>query len=101
MEPLNSLGLRRDGAVVGWMATHRLRADLVQYTCLFVREGVARGRSIALLAEAVRRQVRAGVPLMAFMMDASNAAMHRFLERRLTPYVVSRADVRRAGKHLA
>ncbi len=100
VEPMNSMGLRRHGAVVGWIITHRMRPELIQCTSLFVREGVPRGRIITLLAEAIRRQCRARVPLMGFIVEASNAEMLRFAERRMKPYIVSQGEVRVVGKHL-
>ncbi len=100
LEPLNSLGLRRDGQVVGWVVTHRLQPDLIQYTSLFVRDGVPKGRIISLLAEAVRRQCTARVPGLLCMIDAENTAMLRFAARRLEPYTAARAEVRVVGKRL-
>jgi GNAT superfamily N-acetyltransferase len=57
MEPINSIGLRYQGAVVGWMVTQRMTNSLIDYTNLFVsREHKGQSLSILLVMEATRRQ---------------------------------------------
>ncbi len=57
VEPINSIGLRYQGEVVGWMVTQRMTPTLVDYTNLFVsREHKGQSLSILLVMEATRRQ---------------------------------------------
>jgi GNAT superfamily N-acetyltransferase len=101
IESLNSLGLRYQGQVVGWMITHRLRSDLIQYTSLFVRQDLQRlGRAIPLIVEAIRRHVASPIPYGIFMIDVQNRPMVNFLERRLQPYLISQAESRAARRWL-
>lgn len=103
LEPLNSLGLRRNGEVVGWMITHRTAPDTIQYTSLFLApELQGQGYGLPLLAEAIRRQVAVAeeIPHGIFQVEVENEPMTRFLNRYLRPYMVSLADLRRSRKRL-
>ena len=100
LEPMNSFGIRCGGEVVGWIITHRLRPDLIQFTSVFARADVPRYVTVAVMAEAVRRQCVAGVPHFACMVAAGNQDALRFATRRLEPYEEARAEIRVAGKRL-
>jgi hypothetical protein len=103
MEPLNSLGLRGMDGVVGWVITHRIAPATVRYTALFVDERVRRlGHGIALLAEAMRRQMGAlgDDSVGTFGVWLHNAPMIRFVRRRMAPYLISMAETRSARKQL-
>ncbi len=101
VELLNSLGLRRDGHVVGWMLTHRLGPELIRYTSLFVDPGErALGPGMALLAEAIRRQLDNGVPFGIFGIGEANEPMIRLVRRRMVPYLDAFQEVRYVAKDL-
>ncbi len=89
LEPSNSVGLRFEGHVAGWMVTHRRGPETVQYTCLFVApefRSVGRGKlALALIAEALRCQRDAGIPCWLFQVEADNRAMLRFTRQYLGP----------------
>jgi hypothetical protein len=91
IEPLNSLGLRYQNQVVGWMITHRVAADTVRYTKLFVREDLQPlGRAISLLSAAIKLQLESRETTKAvFTVVANNTPMVRFVYRRLAPYGLS------------
>jgi hypothetical protein len=36
-EPLNSLGIRKGGKVVGWLINHRIDSFTIQYSSIFVK----------------------------------------------------------------
>jgi uncharacterized protein (TIGR03032 family) len=102
-EPLNSLGLRHQGQVVGWMITHRSAPDTIQYTSLFVQpELQGQGRALPLLVEAIRRQVAVAgdVPYGIFQVEVENEPMTKFLNHYLQPYLTSLAELRRSRKSL-
>lgn len=94
IEPLNSLGLRYHGEVVGWLITHRSAPDTVQYTALYVRRDLQRlGRGLALIAEALRRQIASDVPKGMCQVDVKRRPMLDYIRRRFGPYVASTHEV--------
>jgi hypothetical protein len=103
LEPANSLGLRHEGCVVGWMITHRTAPDTVQYTSLFLEESVrGRGLALPLVAEAIIRQeaVEEEAPYGLFQVEVENEKMMSFLDHFLRPYMASLAELRLSGKRL-
>ena len=84
-----SVGLRHEDRVVGWMITHRVTEDLLQYTTLYV-EPEFRGPGVGptLLAEAIRRHAeRTDIPKFIWMVDAEKERMRRFIDLRLSEVV--------------
>ncbi|HYV98723.1 MAG TPA: GNAT family N-acetyltransferase [Gemmatimonadaceae bacterium] len=103
MEPLNSLALRYEGEVVGWLITRRTSALNIHYLCLFVRTDLARlGRGVALIAEAVRRHhtlVGSRPAHGAWSTPSYLPAMIRFIKRHFVPFgthVVEQRVVKKA-----
>jgi GNAT superfamily N-acetyltransferase len=68
VEPINSLGLRYQGKVVGWLVNHRIGPETIRYTPLFISEE-ARSVSAAfmLITEAIRLQDQAGIYNFLFL----------------------------------
>ncbi len=94
-EPLNSLGLRYQGEVVGWMLTERISVDTILYRCMFVRKDLQKmGRGIALLVEAIKRQNQANIPNGIWEVNHKNTLMIRFIDRYMLPYLTSRGEIR-------
>ncbi len=91
IEPSNSLGLRYQNQVVGWMITHRVATDTVRYTKLFVRKEFQHlGRAIPLLAKAIKLHLeRKDNTKSMFTVAVDNALMVKFTYRRLAPYLTS------------
>ncbi|MTJ08041.1 TIGR03032 family protein [Anabaena sp. UHCC 0204] len=101
LEPLNSLGLRYRGEVIGWVFTHRVAPDTIRYTTLSIAEPFEkRGRGISLLAEAIRRQVNSGVPYLTGSVSHHYPRLLQFVERHLTPYLTGLGEVRQTSKSL-
>jgi GNAT superfamily N-acetyltransferase len=105
-EATNSLGLRYQGEIVGWMLTRRLAAGLILYDRLFVRQAFQRtGRGISLLAESIKRQYaheghlpdKGGV----WLTQAGNLPMVRFIKRRMAPYLTSILETNESYKELS
>jgi GNAT superfamily N-acetyltransferase len=89
-EPTSSLGLRWHDEVVGWMITHRINTETVQYTSLFITPGRRhRAQAVPLLAAAGQRQAAQQIPFSTFQIDVTNDPMRRFLERRLRNSLLS------------
>ena len=91
IEPINSLGLRYNHQVVGWMITHRISENTIRYTILFVKEELQSiGRGIALLARAIKLNLNhPEINQGSFALLINNEKMAKFTERRLKPYLAS------------
>lgn len=101
LEPLNSLGLRYQEQVVGWVINHRLDPNTIRYTCSFVREDLQKmGRIIALYAEACKRQANANIPNGVWTVPYIHEAMVHFVKHRWAPYLTSIAETRGSSKSL-
>jgi uncharacterized protein (TIGR03032 family) len=101
LEPLNSLGLRYRGEVIGWMLTHRVAPDTIRYSSLFVSEKFQKlGRGISLLAESIQRQIASSVTNCTFSVARENAQMLKFVDRHLQPYLTGMSESRICGKLL-
>jgi hypothetical protein len=103
LEPCNSLGLRYENDVVGWMITHRTRLDTIQYSSLFVDPAVMRlqpGIGMAVLAKSVSLQIAAGVPRLIFMVNMDNPMGLNLIKRRIKPYLQSMVETRFSFKNL-
>lgn len=87
----NSMGLRCDRQVVGWMITHRTGPETIQYTSLFTApelRGLGRAKlAWALIIGAARRQLLQGIPIAIFQVEANNRPMRYFTQRYLADYM--------------
>jgi GNAT superfamily N-acetyltransferase len=101
LEPLNSLGLRYQGQVVGWVINHRLFSDTIRYTCSFVRKDLQKmGRIISLYAEAAKRQNEAHIPNGIWTVPMEHESMVNFVKQRWFPYLNSVDETRGTSKLL-
>lgn len=101
IEPLNSLGLRHNGEVIGWMITHRVAPDTIRYSSLFVRKKYQKlGRGISLLAASIKLQIDSEIENGTFSVAADNEPMLSFLNRHLRPYLTGIGSSRIAVKLL-
>lgn len=99
IEHLNSVGLRLCGEVVGWMITHRINEDTIQYTTLFVRKDLQPlGRGLALLVTAIQKQMNSPVFKGQCQVEIHSRAMLRYVKKRLMPYLSSSEEIRFAEK---
>jgi GNAT superfamily N-acetyltransferase len=102
IEPLNSLGLRYNGEVVGWMICHRVAPDTIRYSVLYVWERFQKlGRGISLMAEAIKRQIASPVGYYNFAVSAEHPQMLQFVKRRLAPYLSGLSESRQSLKQLS
>jgi GNAT superfamily N-acetyltransferase len=108
IEYMNSLGLRHQGQVIGWMITHRTGPHTVRYSRLHIdADPRFRGRSPCLLAASIKLHMAyATLRGMRDRLEAvwaispANPPMMRFAERRLKPYLSSTAESRGSWKQL-
>lgn len=100
-EPLNSLGLRYQGQVVGWIITHRLAPDIIRYTCGFVRQDLQKlGRYIPLIANAIHIQAKARISEGIWTVPLVHTSMVYFVKKRMASYLSSLEETRGSFKSL-
>ena len=101
LEPLNSIGLRYQGQVVGWVITHRLAPDTIRYTCSFVRRDLQKmGRIIPLYVRAIKLQEKAGIPNGIWTVPFIYTSMVNFVQKRMAPYMISIEESKTSLKSL-
>ena len=101
LEPINSLGLRYQGQVVGWVINHRISPDTILYTCSFMRKDLQKmGRIISLYAEGAKRQYQANIPNAIWTVPLQHESMVKFVKHRFAPYLISVAEIRGTSKVL-
>ena len=92
IEPLNSLGLRYNNQVVGWMITHRIAPDTIRYSALYVlREFQYRKEAIILLQQSIKRQLSSSVRWGELELNIAHVepSWMTFVQHRLIPYAES------------
>lgn len=102
-DPHSSVGLRRDGEVIGWMVTHRIAPQVIRFTALHVREPWASPRvTMRLLTEAIRRKEAHYPPSVIGLLTVrmENAAMRRLTARKFEPHAAGIWETRTAEKRL-
>jgi GNAT superfamily N-acetyltransferase len=106
LEQRNSLVLRRSGQLIGWLLSEPHGDGHLRYVNLYVRPSFNRaGRTfctLALVAEAVRRQIRTfGHRSRGFFeVEPANKDFLRFIDRHLANYLVSRTELKKLTKEL-
>lgn len=89
IEYCNSLGLRYQNQVVGWIVTHRHDAETVVYSSLYIHpEYRHTGHAIRLLAKSIRMQQETSIPMSLFRvnLETINHSWLQFVKIRLMPY---------------
>jgi GNAT superfamily N-acetyltransferase len=92
IEPSNSLGLRKkDGEVIGWMITHRVSEDTIQYASLFIKpEYQFLGYAVYLSVESIRLQMEGPIEnayLNVTYAECDNSWL-RYVKNRIIPNAV-------------
>lgn len=86
-EPVTSVGVRRDGLVVGWVLNHMLDDATLRFTCSFIRKPLGRmGKIIPLYSESFRRFIDAGFRNATFTTPLQHAGMAAFAKRWFAPW---------------
>ena len=84
----NSLGLKYNGQIIGWIIVQKLSKNALNYARLFVcRDFQDMGKVIVMLAEAIKLQAKAKIAYGFFSFDMDNKRMKLFYEKRFKPYV--------------
>jgi uncharacterized protein (TIGR03032 family) len=100
----NSIGLRFQEQVVGWLVTHRNHPDIVQYRILFVSNefpaSERTGLIIPLIAQAFQRQAFADIPLYLFQVDGHDQTIMDITRLYLEPLAQVTAIIKQNRKLL-
>lgn len=100
-DPVSSVGLRRNGQVVGWVINHPIGPKLLCFTTSFVRRDLARrGAIFPLYVASLERLMGSGVTC-TFVTSAQFESMMRFVLRRCAPYISFCGETRGVSKVLA
>lgn len=87
LEPLNSLGLRYKGELIGWIATHRVEPDIIRYSSIYIHsEHRGSGSAIALLAASIAIHKKKEPDIQGLTeINQTTAPLYwkRFVEKRL------------------
>lgn len=91
IEKLNSLGLRHQGRVVGWMITHRVDPDTISYSSLYIEPSLQFcGMGVKLLINSILLHIQTPTKYAVFDVPLLQTASSwtRFIKRRLIPYAI-------------
>jgi GNAT superfamily N-acetyltransferase len=100
-DEVSSVGMRKDGAVVGWVINHRASPTLVTFTTSFMRADLARRAAIfPLYVASIERLMGTGV-ICSFVTSAKFESMVRFALRRGAPFIHYTGETREVSKALA
>ncbi|MCB1114163.1 MAG: GNAT family N-acetyltransferase [Chlamydiia bacterium] len=89
VEPLNSYLLKHKDEIAGWMETHRMDKNTINYSHLFLfPEWRFKRLAIPLLAKAIRTQADSEVPIAFFELNLAETptAWQNFIKKRLRPH---------------
>jgi len=100
-DQVSSVGMRKDGELVGWVINHRPAPGLVTFTTSFMRSDLARRAAIfPLYVASIERLMGSGV-ICSFVTSAKFESMVRFALRRGAPFVSFTGETREVSKALA
>lgn len=88
IEPINSVLLRQEGKLIGWMATHRTAKDIINYSSLYIwHDFRMRNLGVPLLAHSIKLHQMSPIRYATFELDPRNVtkAWNIFIQNRLAP----------------
>lgn len=94
-EPKTSLGLKKDGVVVGWVINHLMDERTVRYTCSFMRKPLGRmGKIVPLYSASFERFIAAGFQQATFTTPLQHRGMVGFARRWFGPWSTFMGETR-------
>jgi GNAT superfamily N-acetyltransferase len=99
-DPQSSVGMRRDGAVVGWVINHRIAPNMVRFTVSFIRGDLARRGGIFPLYVASLERLRGTGATCTFVTASQFESMTKFVIKRCAPFVSFVGETRGVTKDL-
>ncbi|WP_019503693.1 GNAT family N-acetyltransferase [Pleurocapsa sp. PCC 7319] len=101
LEPINSVGLRYKGQVVGWLINHRTAPDTIRYSCSYIRPDLQKlGRITFLYIKAVQLQAAANIPFGIWTIPLEHTSMVNFAKKHMKPYSIYLQETKGASKLL-
>ncbi len=101
-DPVSSVGLRREGRVVGWVINHRVSEGTVRFTCSFMRKDLGRrGRILPLYTAALLRLQESGCADCLFVTPVEFPNMVNFVRDRCAPWTGTLTETYGVSKRLA
>ena len=101
-DPIGSVGLRKDGHVLGWVITDQVGDEATRFSCMFVREPADDPRLIfPLLAESIGRLAAAGVKIGTFVVPVGEARLTVLVIERCPDAVEFLGETRGSSKWLS
>lgn len=88
-EPINSLALRHNGKLVGWMVTKRSEKNCIVYTSFYIdRDLRGTGLASTLLSRSIQLQQETNIPVALFEINnvRSPTPWKKFILNRLEPF---------------
>jgi GNAT superfamily N-acetyltransferase len=86
LERDNSLILRQEDEIVGWLTVHRTAPDVLRYTDVFIRADLKRAGavSIAMVTHAFWLQLAEGTPTLTMATEKDNEPLLRMYQKRMS-----------------
>ncbi len=101
LEPINSLGLRYQGQIVGWLITHRTAPDTIRYSCGYMQPRLQNlGRFTFLIITAIQLQAKANIPFGIWTTHLEHTSMVNFAKKHMKPYLIYLKETKGASKLL-
>lgn len=100
-DPVSSVGMRKDGQVVGWVINHPIGPKLLCFTTSFMRRDLARRGAIFSLYVASLERLKGTGVTCTFVTSAQYQSMVKFVLRRCAPYISFCGETRGVSKALA
>lgn len=93
-EPVTSVALRINGAIVGWCLNHIVDRTL-RFTCSFVRRDLQRlGRIVLLYSDSVSRAPATGLSVGMWTVPVIHKGMANFARKHMQPYSIFFGETR-------
>ena len=93
-EPVTSVALRVNGAIVGWCLNHVVDG-ILRFTCSFLRCDLQRlGRIVLLYSESVSRMPVGGLSVGMWTVPIKHAGMVNFARKHMQPYSIFFGETR-------
>ena len=93
-EPVTSVALRVNGAIVGWCLNHVVDG-ILRFTCSFLRRDLQRlGRIVLLYSDSVSRAPAAGLSVGMWTVPIRHAGMVNFASKHMQPYSIFFGETR-------
>lgn len=91
LENLNSLGLKYEKRIVGWIITHRIDSETIRYSSLYIEPSLQfRGLAIKLLANSILLHMKA--PTQRAYLEIPLLHVHyswiQFIKKRILPHAI-------------